>query len=341
MAGLSSTLTEHGLRVVATAWTPQAEGWRWPAIGGGRAGGHRFCAAATAQPATDRAGIGRRSPDRYRVSGEPDGVSRALRFGPARMTRPRIRQSRPGRCDPRRHGGAQDKALSCSARWQSRLVNESKPLAISWPHTPGRGAAVRPAADAPRMAGAQADRRRQDEQVGCAHRPAHRGGYGSYPRLQDPEQAGNAEPIRRSQPDDPASRREGLTRFCASTAAPGRGCVSSWRPDAAEQRVRNVHPPIWPHRCDGAGAGTDQTLASRDGDVRRIRRARPGRSSGRVLLVGFPPFCLSALEPALPEGGRGVQRAVPGRSSSTTLRGSDPDLVWSTSPIWTSQSSAR
>src|SRR4029079_10882270 len=62
-------------------------------------------------------------------------------------------------------------------------------------------------------------------------------------------------------------------------------------------------------------------------DVRRIRRARPGRSSGRVLLVGFPPLMLSALEPAFKKVAEGSSVPFPGVACDTVAEDFAPDWV--------------
>src|SRR3569623_1672237 len=62
-------------------------------------------------------------------------------------------------------------------------------------------------------------------------------------------------------------------------------------------------------------------------DVRRIRRSSRGRFRRRVLLVGFPPLMLSALEPALREGSEGTSVPFPGVSFDNAAEELDPDLV--------------
>lgn len=57
--------------------------------------------------------------------------------------------------------------------------------------------------------------------------------------------------------------------------------------------------------------------------VRHFRR----RSSRRVLLVGFPPLMLSALEPAFSKVAEVVCVPFPGSSFDRAAEGFDPDLV--------------
>jgi hypothetical protein len=62
-------------------------------------------------------------------------------------------------------------------------------------------------------------------------------------------------------------------------------------------------------------------------DVRRIRRSRRARSPRRVLLVGFPPLMLSALEPAFREVADVISVPFPGASFDAAAEQFDPDLV--------------
>jgi len=60
---------------------------------------------------------------------------------------------------------------------------------------------------------------------------------------------------------------------------------------------------------------------------RQIRRRRAGRPVRRVLLVGFPPLMLSALEPALGQVSEVASVPFPGASFDRAAEGFDPDLV--------------
>src|SRR4051812_35797664 len=62
-------------------------------------------------------------------------------------------------------------------------------------------------------------------------------------------------------------------------------------------------------------------------DVRRIRRSRARRASRRVLLVGFPPLMLSALEPAFKEVAEVTSVPFPGAAFDSAAESFDPDLV--------------
>ena len=61
--------------------------------------------------------------------------------------------------------------------------------------------------------------------------------------------------------------------------------------------------------------------------LRHIRRGEGGRPARRVLLVGFPPLMLSALEPALSGAAEVVSVPFPGFSFDRAAEGFDPDLV--------------
>jgi hypothetical protein len=61
--------------------------------------------------------------------------------------------------------------------------------------------------------------------------------------------------------------------------------------------------------------------------LRHIRRGGGGREARRVLLVGFPPLMLSALEPALAGPAEVVSVPFPGSSFDRAAEVFDPDLV--------------
>jgi DNA-binding response OmpR family regulator len=61
--------------------------------------------------------------------------------------------------------------------------------------------------------------------------------------------------------------------------------------------------------------------------MRHIRRGDGGRQVRRVLLVGFPPLMLSALEPALSRAAEVVSVPFPGSSFDRAAEVFDPDLV--------------
>src|SRR5437899_1406515 len=61
--------------------------------------------------------------------------------------------------------------------------------------------------------------------------------------------------------------------------------------------------------------------------LRHIRRGEGGRPARRVLLVGFPPLMLSALEPALSGAAEVVSVPFPGSSFDAAAEQFDPDLV--------------
>jgi hypothetical protein len=61
--------------------------------------------------------------------------------------------------------------------------------------------------------------------------------------------------------------------------------------------------------------------------LRHIRRGDGGRQARRVLLVGFPPLMLSALEPALSGAAEVVSVPFPGSSFDRAAEVFDPDLV--------------